>query len=239
MAGPEFRIGGMVEPTKGQSSRLYEEDHFELKAGWNSPVELQPPKDQLRWTVLLLAVLAGSLFLSGPILIITESNTYWKIVGFISITWGFVALFAIGAVFFSLRFRRARGAVLDTQDVDRDRMVKLVGEFLGSKKIPYRPVVENYLILKGIGYELPTMNIRLMAFKMKARKTPAGEILGEELKVTRFGIRNVAEDNYIMAVQLQMALDRFLGSMGIRGMPDHGRKVGYRWTGKTFESVYD
>lgn len=242
MAGPEFWIGGISEPTGEQSSRRYEEDHIELKAGWNGPVALKADKTLLFWNRIIFTAMGVLLVPSGVFMLITDDTAF----GLLSLALGFLGFFALGAVEFAVRFRKARGATIDLVDIDRESLLHLLDRFLGSKGIEHVPAEENHIILKGTGFEIPGMELRLLAFPMKVTKHIEPGIFGCEhdykpknVKVLRLGIRNVDQTNYLHAVRLQIILDGFLVSRGISGIPQFcSRKVGYRWTGRTFESLY-
>lgn len=222
---------------------LSRKGEIELKAGWNGPVEPKMNKDMVKWNRIVFIAMVSLLLPTGIVLLVTGE----LMLGFFSLCFAFLGAFAFGAVEFGIRFRKARGTTIDIKDIDPEKLLIMLDVFLRTKNIHHVGAREDYLILKGTGFELPLMELRLLTFPMKVTKNMEPGILKHEakympkrMKVIRLGIRNVDQSNYLHAIQLQILLDGFFISQGITGVPQfYNRKVAYQWNGRTYESVYD
>ena len=129
------------------------------------------------------------------------------------------------------------GTSIDMVDVPKDDLLRLVEEYLRSRGYKYRPNQENFMILKGEGFELLDTSVRLTVFEVKPAHLSGDSPLSRKKKASRLGLRNIDKGNVQTAIAIQIELDRIFKEKGMKGSPPRPIPVVYRWNGNGYDTI--
>jgi hypothetical protein len=136
-----------------------------------------------------------------------------------------------------MRSKAHMGTSIDIIGIQKEELLHLIEEYLRSRRYSYQPKVEDFIIMKGEGFELTDNSLRLIVFKVTPLHLSGNFPFSKGKRSTRLGIRNIDRGNLQTGIAIQIELDKIFLKKGLRGSPPFPRSVIYRWNGKSYDTI--